>query len=110
MSLLILPCPNTGQQSLTTTGPLRRAHLSDPDLLPHARRAGTRPVGGLAQGRRSYQPTVLVQTHRRWVPTALATSVACIWRHGVQYLPHQRRPLVSIYPTKDDRWYLPTAV
>src|SRR6478609_7377101 len=28
MSLLILPCPNTGQQSRTTTGPLRRAHLT----------------------------------------------------------------------------------
>ncbi|PBA00624.1 di-trans,poly-cis-decaprenylcistransferase, partial [Mycobacterium avium] len=27
MSLLILPCPQTGQQSRTTTGPLRRAHL-----------------------------------------------------------------------------------
>ena len=26
MSLLILPCPQTGQQSPTTTGPLRRAH------------------------------------------------------------------------------------
>src|SRR5271168_440897 len=29
MSLSILPCPNTGQQSPTTTGPLRRAHLTD---------------------------------------------------------------------------------
>ncbi|SKQ34832.1 di-trans-poly-cis-decaprenylcistransferase [Mycobacteroides abscessus subsp. abscessus] len=28
MSLLILPCPQTGQQSRTTTGPLRRAHLT----------------------------------------------------------------------------------
>jgi len=28
MSLLILPCPNTGQQSRITTGPLRRAHLT----------------------------------------------------------------------------------
>jgi hypothetical protein len=28
MSLSILPCPNTGQQSPTTTGPLRRAHLN----------------------------------------------------------------------------------
>ena len=27
MSLLILPTQNTGQQSPTTTGPLRRAHL-----------------------------------------------------------------------------------
>ncbi|KAA1425555.1 isoprenylcysteine carboxylmethyltransferase family protein, partial [Mycobacteroides franklinii] len=25
--MLILPCPQTGQQSRTTTGPLRRAHL-----------------------------------------------------------------------------------
>jgi hypothetical protein len=28
MSLVILPRPNTGQQSPTTTGPLRRAHLN----------------------------------------------------------------------------------
>lgn len=26
--MLILPCPQTGQQSRTTTGPLRRAHLT----------------------------------------------------------------------------------
>jgi hypothetical protein len=30
MSLLILPCPNTGRQSRTTTGPLQRAHLTSP--------------------------------------------------------------------------------
>jgi adenine-specific DNA-methyltransferase len=32
MSSLILPCPNTGQQSPTTTGPLRRAHLNVADV------------------------------------------------------------------------------
>jgi hypothetical protein len=30
--LVILPRPNTGQQSPTTTGPLRRAHLIIDDL------------------------------------------------------------------------------
>src|SRR6185312_13457167 len=30
---LILPCPKAGQQSRTTTGPLRRAHLISPERV-----------------------------------------------------------------------------
>jgi hypothetical protein len=36
MSLSILPHPNTGQQSPTTTGPPRRAHLRWPSVSPNS--------------------------------------------------------------------------
>src|SRR5690348_8824276 len=38
MSLLILPCPTTGQQSPITTGPLQRAHLTPLPPSPTMRR------------------------------------------------------------------------
>src|SRR6478672_11567871 len=39
---LILPCPKAGQQSRTTTGPLRRAHLRGTAVVAYVEEPGVR--------------------------------------------------------------------